>query len=42
MKVTINLTLEEATHLLDCNSYLDACGTTIDIIDKIKVKLRKL
>ena len=40
MKITINITKDEIKHLIDCNSYQDACENTILIMDKIKRKIR--
>ena len=36
MKITINLTKEEREHLINCDYYIDTCGTVSNIINKVK------
>jgi len=41
MKITINVTKKEKEHLDGCNSYHDACGEVIDVMEKVKKELLK-
>ena len=40
MKITINITKKQVEHLMGCNSYHDACGEVVDIMEDVKKKIR--
>lgn len=40
-KVTIELSNSDILHILECTTYLDACGTVQKIVRKIKKSVKK-